>query len=57
VHDAGGKPRRGAKARGALPGNYWLSGDDLAALMTQWRERALAQPRPASIPHVGSAAP
>lgn len=50
-------PRRGATA--ALPGNYPLSEEDLALLMTQWRERALALPQPPTItvPHVGPAGP
>jgi hypothetical protein len=39
-----GPERRGATmVSGALPDNYRLPKDDLAWLMTQWRERALAQ--------------
>jgi hypothetical protein len=57
VLSAGTAPRRGATVTRALPGNYRLSDDDLAALMTQWRALALAQPRTTSVPHVGSARP
>jgi hypothetical protein len=53
--DTTGARRHGAKAAGALPINYPLPLEDLAWLMTQWRERALALPRPASVPRVGSA--
>lgn len=33
-------------AEGALPDSYGMSAQDLAALMTAWRARALAVPRP-----------
>lgn len=47
--------RRPLKRRG-LPANYTVSVDDLAWLMAQWRERALAQPHVVStVPHIGAA--
>jgi hypothetical protein len=45
-------PRRGVKVTGALPSDYGLALADLAWLMTQWRERAVALPRPPSVPRV-----
>jgi len=35
---------------GALPDNYGLSVEDLARLLTEWRERALAQRSHSSVP-------
>jgi hypothetical protein len=49
LHSAGATATRG------LPGVYRLRDDDLAALMTQWRALALAQPRTNSVPRVGPA--
>lgn len=36
----------------ALPDSYGLSLDELARLLTEWRERALAQRAPSSVPRV-----
>ncbi len=63
VRTAGiGPQRRGAtKVGGALPDNYRLSYEELAALMTRWRAKALgvvAAPKPAAdLPHGATAAP
>lgn len=46
--------RRGGKITRALPINYPLPVDELARLLAQWRERALALPRTTSVPHAGS---
>lgn len=51
-----GPERRGAKwYDGMLPDNYRLAKDDLARLMNAWRERALAQQGPGSVPRAGAA--
>jgi hypothetical protein len=44
--------RRGRTATREL-GYYAMPVADVALLMNAWRERALALPRPASVPHVG----
>jgi hypothetical protein len=54
---AGKKPLRGSAGGSSLPEGYRLPLADLATLMNAWRERAVAMPRPASVPHVGSKAP
>ncbi|HEX2217031.1 MAG TPA: hypothetical protein VHG27_10135 [Xanthobacteraceae bacterium] len=52
--DAG--PRDPLARTRALPDHYGLPREDLVWLLSAWRERALAQWRPTSVPGVGAAA-